>query len=285
MYHNFSVEELRSYCRANIESLEMWARHLIHQKMSEKYGENYVEFQNQDGTFLIKKELRNHVNQMIAKEPQRFKRQVDALFLENIIFFLCNQNWYRDLFKEALDYIYPQGCAEVREFLSRLLPIRNALSHANPISIHQAQQAICYSQDFIEGLKKYYRDKGVEKMWNVPRIIRFSDSLGNSVENPIDILGGTINRVSTALYCGDTYSITVEIDPSFERDSYKIIWLNEMAKIKRFQNSETFSITFGPQDIAETHLIECQIISNKEWHKYTYYDCRVCWHLTVLPPI
>ena len=285
MYYKFTVDELRSYCRLNIESLELWARRLIHQEMVEQYGEDYIEFKKSDGSFLIKKKLRNHVKELMRKEPERIKRPVDALFLDDIIYFLCNQNWYKDLFKNALDCSYPQGCTEAREFLSRLIPIRNALSHTNPISVRQAEQAICYSQDFVEGIKNYYRDKGVERMWNIPRIISFSDSLGNRDDNPIDTHTlKTIKSISSKLYCGDTYSITVEIDPFFKKDSYTIIWINDNGdQVKEFKNSETYSVTFKPRDIAELHIISCRVISNNEWHKYKYYDCEVSWHLTVLP--
>ena len=41
MFDNYTEEELRSICRKNIESLEMWARRLIHEKFREKYGKAY----------------------------------------------------------------------------------------------------------------------------------------------------------------------------------------------------------------------------------------------------
>lgn len=33
MYYTYTEEELRSYCRQSIESLEMWARCLIHKNL------------------------------------------------------------------------------------------------------------------------------------------------------------------------------------------------------------------------------------------------------------
>ena len=143
MYHEYTQEELRSYCRSCIESLEIWARRLVHEKMTETFGPNYVDVVRENGQPLIKTEIKNHIREMMAREPDRFKRPVDTLFIDQIIYFLCNQAWYSALFKPALDYAYPQGCAEAREFLSRLVPIRNPLSHSNPISIRQVEQAIC----------------------------------------------------------------------------------------------------------------------------------------------
>ena len=37
MYYMYTDEELRSLCRQNIESLEMWARRIIHDQFTQKY--------------------------------------------------------------------------------------------------------------------------------------------------------------------------------------------------------------------------------------------------------
>lgn len=286
MYHEYTQEELRAYCRSCIESLEIWARRFVHEKMVEAYGPNYVEAQLPDGSPLLKREILNHISKMQAQNPGRFSRPVDTLFIDQIIYLLCKRELYLSLFKEALDFAYPQGSSEAQEFLSRLVPIRNALSHSNPISVRQAEQAVCYCHDFVEGLKEYYKSKGEEQVWNVPRIIRVTDSLGNTFENPSDThTQCSIFSITTPMYCGDTYSVTVEVDPSFSPSSYKIFWVNNGAKDARFENKTTFSITFSTADVADWHGITCNIISNKEWHKYRFYDCSITVHLTVLPPI
>lgn len=192
MYYAYTEEELRSFCRRSIESLEMWARRLIHEKFTEKYGTEYVSHKTSEENYLIKKEVRDHIQRMLEKEPDRFHRAVDTLFFEHIIYFLCNPSFYGDLFEEALKFAYPNGCDEARVFLERITPIRNALSHSNLISVRQAEQAICYSHDFVDGLKKYYIERGQEQVWNVPRIIRLTDSLGNVFDNPTDKLMNSI---------------------------------------------------------------------------------------------
>lgn len=285
MYHEYTQEELRAYCRSCIESLEIWARRLVHEKMVEKYGENYIEKTLPDKNFLIKKEIRDHISTMQAKNPAKFSRPVDTLFIDQIIYFLCKKEWYASLFKEALDYTYPQGREEVREFLDRLVPIRNSLSHSNPISMLEVERAICYSHDFIDGLKKYYKAKGEERVWNVPRIIKVADSLGNIFENPIETHGQqSIFTIQTPLYCGEQYSVTVEVDSAFSPSEYDIIWEDNKGKEKNeFKNKRMYSIMFSAKDVAELHMITCKAISHKEWHKYTYYDCKISLHLTVLP--
>lgn len=286
MYHEYTQDELRSYCRTSIETLEIWARRLIHEKMVTEYGEKYIDVQINDNEPLIKKDICKHIKSMIEKEPERFKRPVDTLFIDHIIYFLCNPKWYGNLFKEALDYIYPQGKDEAREFLSRLVPIRNPLSHSNPISIRQAEQAICYSHDFVEGMKEYYKDRGEEQVWNVPRIIRVKDSFGNIFDNPTDgFTGKTIFKIDNELYCGDTYSVEIEVDSSFSKDEYLINWSMLPHNCNEFNNLTKFTVTFNTKDVAQNRYINCQLISNKEWHKYGSYDNEITIAFTVFPPV
>lgn len=286
MYHKYTEEELRANCRTSLESFEIWARRLIHEKMVENYGEAYIDKRFEDGNYLIKKDVREHVHKMLDKEPGRFNRPVDTLFMEHIIYFLCNEIFYRGLFREALKYAYPQGREEVKEFLERLVDIRNALAHGNPISVRQAEKAICYSNDFIDGIKEYEVERGEDKVWNVPRIIRITDSLGNVFENPTDnsFVLSTI-YLPQKMYCGDTYSVSVEIDSSFMESEYDIIWMYEYDVIEGNKNAKKYTITFGEADVGETNTIRCEVISKKNWHKYGRFDCHISVAFTVLPPI
>ncbi len=186
------------------------------------------------------------------------------------------------MFKEALDFSYPQGKDEVRTFLERLIPIRNALSHSNPISVRQAEQAICYSNDFIDSLKFYYKERGMEKVWNVPNIIRAVDSFGNVFENPDDVLSF---KIPQSLHCGDTYSVSIEIDSSFPPRDYDIVWKNGITDVKSFSNVMKFVIKFTEKDIEDLHGIRCDVISHKNWHRHGYYDSKLFLLIEVLPPI
>ena len=285
MYHEYTQDELRQFSRSNLETLEIWARRLIHEKMTEKYGSNYINTQKADGNYLVKSEIRKHIKTMLEKEPSRFHRAVDTLFVDHIVYFLCHPDWYRELFKPALDYIYPQGKDEAREFLNRLIPIRNPLSHSNPITMHDVERAICYSHDFVEGLKMYYKDRGEEQVWNVPKIIKVCDSFGNVFDN-IDEQGFTykILNVPQTTRCGETYSVYVEVDSSFDVNEYDIVWsINK--EIVEHRNSSKLTYTFSFGDVSENMYIWCKIISHKKWHKHIYHDSAICLHLQVLPPI
>lgn len=282
MFYNMSFEDIRSLCKNNIESLELWVRRLIHQKLSEAYGSDYLHAKDMDGEPIANKKILEHYDFMIESNPPgRFQRPVDALFFEHLIHYLCNDKYYQRFFKKALKHKYPQGNNEVREFLNRIVPIRNALSHSNPISVRQAEQAVCYSNDFIDGLKQYYKDKGEEQMWNVPTIIKFTDSLGNvlypeSINKDRKIPNGTF-------HVGDTYSLTVEIDASFNRDEYTIDWYIQNSKPKEYLNKESISITFDNSLVSERCLMMCEVISNKEWHKQGDYDDAAILELCVMP--
>ena len=283
MIYGYQQEELRSYCRSCIESLEIWSRRIIHEKMVETYGEGFLDLVLDNGEYLIKKDIRNHVHQLKSSDSTRIKRTVDALFLDDIIYFLCNPKWYSSLFKPALDIVYPQGKDEAREFLTRLIPIRNSLSHSNPISVHDAERAICYTHDFVEGIKQYYRDRGEERMWNVPQIIRITDSRGNIFTDPESSVLGALYTITPEFHLGEEYSIVVDVDPSFERESYKILWEMHGADIKEAQDKNTFQVKCSERDIAEQCYISCKILSNKSWHRYHDSDHTVVFVFSVLP--
>ena len=123
-------------------------------------------------------------------------------------------------------------------------------------------------------------------MWNVPRVVRITDSLGNVFDNPTDSHNtSSIFEISASFHCGDTYSINIEMDSSFQSEEYDIVWEAGNINEKHFFNKEIFVITFNPKHVSQTYIISCTIISKKEWHKYFgVYDCRVQFFLTVLPP-
>lgn len=286
MYHDYTQEQLRAYSRTYIETLETWARQLIHERMEEKYGDNYIFLRFDDGNYLVKKDIRGHVSRMLSSEPDRFHRPIDTLFFEHIIYFLCNEQWYKELFREPLSYVYPQGAKEVRVFLERLTPIRNPLSHATPITMHDVERAICYSHDFVDGLKKYYAAKGKETVYNVPRIIKVSDSLGNVFDNIVetDSLGAHIT-VPQVFNCGDKYSVEIEIDSSFSPDEYTIRWTATKRTAIELGHSRRLTLCFEPKDVSEKAYITCEIVQNKEWHRYGFHDSKLVLCVKILPPI
>ncbi len=285
MYNTYTEEELRSLCRSSIESFELWARRLIDEKLTKKYGPHYINYKTSEENFLFKKDFREQIQRKLAKGPVRFPRIVDALFMDDMIYLLCREDLYQELFAEALMQAYPNGQKEAHVFLDRIKQIRNALSHANAISIHQAEQVICYTHDFIESVKEYYVKKGMEQVWNVPRIIKITDSLGNTFYNPDNNSQRSIFKLKQSIYCGESYSVTIETDTTFSEAEYDIIWSDQDSNQNMFTNKKTYFTTFDESDVSQVHTIRCTIISHKNWHKYKYYDCQICLMFSVFPPI
>ncbi len=266
MFHKFSDDDLRTYCKKSIESVELWGRRFVDELLRKQYGNNYFDH--------IKKSIREQAIKIQSTRSAHAK-WIDCIFLDDLIALIANQEHFK-LFRIALHRIYPHGEAEARFFLEKLIPVRNALSHANNISIRQAEQVVCYSNDFIDAIKEYYKEIGKEQMWNVPTIIKLTDSLGN-------FFTSMHNSCTNVFYKGDTYSISAEIDSSFDRAEYTIRWLRRSGhEFKDSHDRDKFTITFADEDINDLLSIRCSVISKKQWHKHDYCDDEKSVNMRVL---
>jgi len=293
-------DDLRSVCRKEIETLEHWTRRLIHETLTSQYGEDYFSYKNNDEP-LIKGEIVSRVNKMREDNPGRFPRPIDAFFLGDIIYVLCKKPLYDLYFKASLNDAYPHSNEEARFFLEKVEAIRNKLSHANSISIREAEQAICYCHDVIESLKAYYRQTGKEKEYNVPMFIRATDSLGNvflpekegyPLELYVDLSKPiTAGEYGVKLRAGETYGLSVVVDPAFDPSSYSLEWtvlsglMGENYK-KKWKNVTQIDFPVVNKTVGSSFEIKCRLITNKDWHKHNWYDdCFEVNVYTVLPPI
>jgi len=284
MYFSYTQEELRSICKSSIEAFELWARRIIHKKLKMEYSENYFDVDIGNGEKVLNKEHYKKYCRIISSSHDRCNRPVDALFIESLIYILCKERLYKTLFKEILDYSYPQGVEEVREFLGRLIIPRNNLSHANPISIRQAEQVVCYTNDFIDGIKKYYTHIGKDKMWNTPFIIKVTDSLGKEYYPDENKTFFEVFQVNNAFSIGDTYKVWVEIDSSFNEDDYCIEW-EFPDSVAILNSSHECCITFSVADVSANKTLRCRVIQNKEWHKHNLFEHEIVFSFCVLPKI
>ena len=228
--HLLSDDERRALCRRELEALEHWLRRLIHEPLSAAHGADYLVAVDQGGRRLIKKPVADGIADRLKDEPSRYHRPVDAAHLGDLVTVICNPFNWRQYFGAALSKAFPLGSEEARTFLGRLVDVRNKLSHANPISLHEAARVICYTLDVIEALKGYYTERNMENEYNVPTVIRVTDSLGNVCDVSQRRGGGAAvcrleKSPSGSLRPGDRLSIEVEIDPSFEGSSYGILWI------------------------------------------------------------
>ena len=288
MLYSFSEEEIRSLCRVNIEAFEKWARTIIDSELTKNLGVNYFDLELAPNVPVVKKSIRDKTAQMMRSNPQRFHRKIDTLFLDEIIYLLCRNDLYKRFFKDFLDIIDPDGNAEARTYLNRLVPIRNCLSHSNPISIRDAERCICYTNDFIDGVKQYFYDKGEERVFNTPNAIKLNDSLGNEFQLNKDTMFESIciNRTGTTqlhqFHLGERYSAWLTLDPSFTPEQYTIEWHIECGR--HLGNDSRLDIEIAEDMIRERCPIYCTIKSTKSWHRYRGYDQQFAIVFQVLPP-
>jgi hypothetical protein len=134
--------ELRQACRERLEMLERWLRRLIHEQFEQIYSNDILNAKNAANDFVVKKRIRENVEKRLSDRPGRYGRPIDAALLDDLITILCKPDTYKACFASALNAAFPQGAEEARAFLDRLLTPRNHLSHANPISVRQAEQVM-----------------------------------------------------------------------------------------------------------------------------------------------
>jgi hypothetical protein len=221
--HALSDDERRSHCRREIEALEHWLRRLVHETFSEAYGANYLHAADNDGNRLFKSETAAEIEARRGREPSRYPRPIDAAHLDDLVRVICKHENYTRHFREALHTAFPQGNEEARTFLNRVVEIRHNLSHATPLSVHDALRVICYSQDVLASLKGYYTAMNEKNEYNVPMIMKIADSQGNVCESTEIVRNATGAglcafqvKPSGRFYPGDRIAIEVEVDPSFE---------------------------------------------------------------------
>jgi hypothetical protein len=170
--------------------------------------------------------------------------------------------------------------------------IRNKVSHANPISVHEAIRAICYSQDVIASLKEHYAAMDQQRDYDVPTIIRVADSLGNVRHESELISTGTGcfcefgKEASGRLHPGQRLTIEVEVDPTYERSSYRFRWMTfHGTQPSSFNDDvERVAIEIDDSHVGQIFDVRWEVISNKAWHRYGRHDDMVDLRYKVLPP-
>ena len=290
MFYKYNDDELRSICRTHIENFEKWARIFIDVILTKQLGKDYFHVKGRDGNYRMKKAFVEKSDRMMTAEPSRFPTPVDTLFVEDIIYILCKPDFYRDYFSAYLQTMYPEGCEEVRTFLERLIPIRNKLSHTNPFTIREAEQCVCYCNDFIDCVKEYFRMAGKDKEFNIPTIIRVNDSLGNEYQiKENEIVGvcnieiiDSITKKKKVFYLGDKFTLNLTLDPSFSEDSYSLKW-SKQPGVEISENGKRVSVTITKNLIGERSIISCDLITTNDWHKHYDHDQRLLIAFKALP--
>jgi len=120
---------------------------------------------------------------------------------------------------------------------------------------------------------------GTEHEFNVPSIIKITDSFGNSIhshelkEISTDIWNLADNR-KNYLFPGDNLGIEIEVEK----------WIIKNEYIEKYNNKTRISFKIGEKHVGELCIVKCFIISNKNWHKHNTYDDSISIFYKVLPP-
>jgi hypothetical protein len=288
MLHTIEFQKLRNHCREVLETLEIWLKNIIDYKLTKEYGNNYFQAILPDEKFLIKKSIREDAIKFHNTDKIRYPRVVDACTLDNLIEIVSNPKIYKMHFKEAFKEAFPDGHSEMKTFLNRLKSPRNNLSHANPISIRQAERIICYSNDIISSLKNYYIQVNMAKKFNVPTITAYNDSLGNRVHvnqfnksSAYNFLNYR-NSEEKFLTYGEYHSFEIETDTTY-KDNFTVTWSINGLKQIEFTNKKKISFKIEKNHIGVNFSIICKIISNNDWHKCGDYDDMLMILIDVYP--
>ena len=288
--NRLSESEVRSFGKEYIESLEHWLRNIIDHELRTAYGDDYFHRKKNATDYVFRKEIRDEVDKRITDEPERYCRPIDACLLNTEITILTKPDLYKSFFEKYFIDSFPLGRDMLLKTLEKLIYPRNRLYHANPISIRQLEQIICYTNDVIASIKEYYKLHNMNQEFNVPKIIRITDSFGNNLFresfNPNDSPIGTVSRIieENYLYVGDTLKIEIEVDPSFPRNDYSIRWLIVKNGFKLdIPNNNSIILPIEDSHVGEKLDIICNIKSNEQWHRGDGYDDAVILKYKVLP--
>jgi hypothetical protein len=291
MFHKLTDTEIRGYCKEKLESLEYWLRRIIDETLSAAYGD-YFNYVDQNGTKIIKSEILKTLTSRRNSEPDRYPRLIDAVLLDDAIDIICKPPLYTNYFRVMLKDAFPDGREEARTFMKRVVPPRNALAHANPISVRQAEQICCYTNDIIDSIKSYYRLHNMNSEYNVPLILKVIDSFGNvfyrgqmSAVHDGGIALNLATRPKFNLQVGDTLTIEVEVDPSFAEEDYTITWGSSKGFSEPMPIGKKAAIAITDKQVAQIFDVQCNIKSNKTWHRMSMgVDDFLIAYYKVLPP-
>lgn len=269
----------------------MWLRRLIDEQLSAAYGPNYFDSKDESGNNRIKNKIREDLASRRSNDPARYPRPIDAALLDDVINIVCNPQLYKEHFAEALQRAFPVGHQHARAVLKCLLEPRNALAHANPVSVRQCEQVVCYSNDVIDSLKAYYAQKSIASEYNVPTILVVKDSFGNILHAPNMRYNGLYKQASfnkepkLFLRPGDTLSLEIEVDPSFSSSEYTLKWRWGTTNITPLADRTRLVLPIEPKHVQETLAIFCEIITARDWHRYGMFDDGILLTYRVLPPL
>lgn len=282
--HLLPSEVIRTSCRQRLESCELWLRRLIHDALIAEFGADYIETATLNGQSLFRSDIRNYVTSRLAAKNHGFSRPIDTLLLDHLCSIICKEEAFQKYFAPAIRHGFPTGKEHLRLILMRLVPIRNALSHANPISLHDAERALCYCDDIIAALTEYYASLGMSQEFDAPSFTRYSDSAGR-----VRYLTKTDEQLNftadTAFRSGDSVRFEVDVDGHYSPEKYIVRWQVGNTPNPEQVEGNQLSFTLLPRHVSTHFVIFVSVISKNSWHRHGSHDARLVLVYRVLPPL
>lgn len=262
--HLLNSEELRSACRQRIESCELWLRALIHDTLLREFGEGYIETAKTGESNVFQSKIKERIQSYQKAKPSHYPRPVDTLTFEHLGSIIGRDDNYNKFFRKILEPEFIFGSKHVRHIVSILAEHRNALYHANAptLSLHAAEQILCYGNDIIESIKAYYSKMSVQDKFPAPTFTRYSDSLGNV--KYINEIQNHLPLTTKPLFLGDTVRFEVEVDSSYSPDEYTITW-----RINGYPVAHGYvcELELKNNHVGQNFGLQVDLASNKEWHR------------------
>src|SRR5215210_6221202 len=92
--HSININKIRENCRSRIESIEIWLRRIVTEELTKGFGADFINVQLTNGAFLIKKDIRDNINNRYSSNRDKLPRAIDAAFFENLADIFCNPSLY-----------------------------------------------------------------------------------------------------------------------------------------------------------------------------------------------
>jgi hypothetical protein len=281
--HLISSDDLRNVCRQKLESCELWLRRIVHDQLIPDFGTSYIQTAEINGQHIFRTEIRNHATALKTQHPERYPREIDTLLLDHLTSVICKSDVFTRHFADAVSWAFADN-ESLRTILNRLVPIRNSLSHANPLKIHDAERVLCYCDDIVYSLIHFYEARGMANEFNAPLFTKFVDSLGH-VENLREPNHQLDYRTLGSLRCGDSLRMEVEGDAHFSPEEYNIKWSMPSLPDGETAQGSSFSLTLLPRHVSEMFMVLATLVSNRDWHRLGMRDAYLDIIYKVLPPI
>lgn len=123
-------------------------------------------------------------------------------------------------------------------------------------------------------------------------ILKVTDSFGNvfhrsQLEGVHDggIMKSFYDDSQYFLRVGDTLTLEVEVDPSFNVDNYSISWSSAKG-LNSIQSGKKLVLQITENHVAQQFDIQCRVVTNKGWHRmHMGADDFMIFYYKVLPPI